>query len=60
MDHLAIRQNRKALEYQILGAIKEFEGITRVIVDRVSLGRVAGVAGITSVDIDIKEQHNGT
>ena len=60
MDHIAIRQRRKVLEYQISSAVKEFEEITRVLVERVSLGRVAGVEGITSVNIDIKEQHNGT
>ena len=60
MDQLAIQQNRKALEYQVLRAIKEFETINRVLVDRVSLGRVEGVTGITSVDIGIKGRHNGT
>ncbi len=60
MDRLAIKQRVKVLEYQILMAIKEFEEITRVLVDRVSLGRVEGVAGITSIDIDLKEFSNGT
>ncbi len=60
MDRLAIKQRRKALEYQVLSAIKEFEDITRSIVERVSLGRVEGVAGITSIDIDLKEFSNGT
>lgn len=60
MDHIATQQLRRSLEYKVFQAIKEFEETTKEQVDQMSLGRVEGVKGITSVGINIKEQYNGS
>jgi len=60
MDYIAIQQQKRVLEHEVFRSIKEFEKVTSALVDRINLGRVEGVKGITSASIDLKEGYNGS